>query len=257
VSKDATWFRRNDIHPTLTAVLRAGAVMTSNTRLWAILTTLAGLASLAVTVGFRILPEVAAAQAAGCGGPQVIAFEFARTVAEALRLFQPDSCRASLLTAMDAANRLDVWAYIPTYTLFGVFGAIFAARGARPPLVLLAILAAITALVADYVETTTLLKITADLAAATDAMTVRASTAAWIKFGALAVHGLLVAGVCLQGAPRRWILGLALVAPAIGFIPAAIDPARWTAVMTLGFLIGWLVLLAFAAKEAVWPPKGS
>lgn len=231
--------------------------MTSNTRLWAILTALAGSASLAVTVGFRVLPEVTASAAAGCGGPQVIAFEFARTVAEALALFQPDSCRASLLTAMDAANTLDVWAYIPTYTLFGVFGAVFAARGGRPPLVLLAILASIAALVADYVETTTLLAITADLDKATDAMTARASTAAWIKFGALAVHGLLVAGVCLLGAPRRWILGLALVAPAIGFIAAAIDPAQWAGVMTLGFLIGWLTLLAFAVKESVWPPKMS
>ncbi len=229
--------------------------MTSNTRFWAILTAMAGMASLVVTVGFRILPEVTAAQAAGCGGPQVIAFEFARTVAEAMRLFQPDSCRATLVTAMDAANTLDVQAYIPAYTLFGVFGAIFAARGGRPPLVLLAILASIAALAADYVETLELLAITADLDKATDAMTQRASTAAWIKFGALAVHGLLVAGVCLLGAPRRWILGLAMVAPAVSFIPAAIDPAAYSGIMTLGFLIGWLTLLAFAVKESVWAAK--
>ncbi len=229
--------------------------MTGNIRRWAILTAAAGVATLAVTVGFRILPEVTAAQAVGCGGPQVIAFEFARTVSEALRLFQPENCRATLVTAMDAANTLDVRAYIPAYTLFGVFGAIFAARGRRTPLVLMAILASIGALAADYVETLELLAITADLDKATDAMTRRASTAAWIKFGLLAVHGLLVAGACVLATPRRWIVGGAMIAPVIGFAAGAIDPAAYAGVMTLGYVIGWTTLLVVAAKEAVWPSK--
>lgn len=229
--------------------------MASNARLWAILTVLTGVATLAVSVGFRILPEVTAAEAAGCGGPQVIAFEFARTVAGALKLFQPESCRATLVTAMDAANTLDVRAYILAYTLFGVFAAIFAARGGRPPLVLLAILASIGALAADYVETLELLAITADLDKATDAMTVRASTAAWIKFGLLAAHGLLVTGVCFLAAPKRWIVGLAMVAPVIGFAAGALNPAAFAGVMTLGYIIGWVTLLVVAVKESVWPPK--
>lgn len=231
--------------------------MTGNTRRWAILTVVTGLVSLAVTVGFRILPEVTASMAAGCGGPQVIAFEFARTAAEALALFQPETCRASLLTAMDAANTLDVRAYIPSYTLFGVCAAIFVGHGRRTPLVLLAILASIAALVADYVETTTLLAITADLDRATDAMTGRASTAAWIKFGALAVHGLLVAGAAFLTTPRRWIVCVAMVAPVIGFAATAIDPERFTGVLSLGYVIGWVTVLVVAIKESVWAPKSA
>lgn len=231
--------------------------MTSNTRLWAILTALAGLATLAVTVGFRILPEVTAAQAAGCGGPQVIVFEFARTVREALALFQPASCRPALLSAMDAANTLDVRAYIPGYTLFGVSAAIFVGHGRRTPLVLLAILASIAALAADYVETTTLLAITADLDKATDAMTQRASTAAWIKFGALAVHGLLVAGAAFLTTPRRWIAGVAMVAPVIGFAATAIDPERFMPLLSLGYVIGWVTVLVLAIRESLWPLKAS
>lgn len=231
--------------------------MSSTTRIWAILTTLAGLATLAVTVLFQVLPEVAAAMAAGCGSPPVIAFEFARTVGQASALFGSGDCRALSVTAMDAVNRLDMAAYIPAYTLFGVFGAIFAARGARPRLALLAILASIAALVADYVETNALLAITADFAAATDAMTERASTAAWIKFGALAVHSLLVAAVCFRVTPRRLIVGIALIAPTLGVIAAAIDPDAWTGLMTLGFLVGWLTLLGFAAKESVWPTRSA
>lgn len=230
--------------------------MSNTTRLWAILTTLAGLATLAVTLLFRALPEVASGRAAECyAAPPVI--EFARTAQQASALFGSGECRAMTLTAMDAINRLDMAAYIPAYTLFAVFGAIFAARGARPRLALLAILAAITALVADYVETTTLLAITADFDTATDAMTVRASTAAWIKFFALGAHGLLVAAVCFRTAPRRWIVGAALVLPMLGVIAAATDPDTRTGLMTLGMTVGWLTLMAFAAKEAVWPVRRS
>jgi hypothetical protein len=230
--------------------------MSNTTRIWAILTTAAGLSTLAVTILFQVLPEVAAGRAAGCyGAPPVIAFEFARAAQQASALFGTGDCRAMTLTAMDAINRLDVAAYIPAYTLFAAVGAVFAARGARPRPALLAILAAITTLVADYVETTTLLAITADFAAATDAMTVRASTAAWIKFFALGAHGLLVAAVCFRAAPRRWIVGAAMVLPLSGVIAAATDPDMRAGLMTLGLTVGWLTMLAFAAKEAVWPVK--
>jgi len=245
-------------HPTnrarLNADIRTGAtVMNNTTRVWAILTTVAGIATLAVTLLFQTLPEVAAGRAAECyAAPPVIAFEFARTANQASALFGPGDCRAMTITAMDAINRLDMAAYIPAYTLFAVFGALFAARGARPRLALLAILAAITALVADYVETNALLAITADLDRATDAMTGRASTAAWIKFFALGAHGLLVAAVCFRTAPRRWIVGGALVLPMLGVIAAATDPDARAGLITLGMTIGWLTLMAFAAKESVW-----
>jgi hypothetical protein len=230
--------------------------MSGNTRIWAILTTVAGLATLGVTVLFQVVPEVAVGRTAECyAAPPVIAFEFARTVNQASALFGPGDCRGMTITAMDAINRLDMAAYIPAYTLFAVFGAVFAARGARPRLALLAILAAITALVADYVETNALLAITADFDRATDAMTVRASTAAWIKFFALGAHGLLVAAVCFRAAPRRWIVGGAMVPPMLGVVAAATDPDTRAGLMTLGLTIGWLTLLAFAAKEAVWPVK--
>lgn len=230
--------------------------MTSNTRLWAVLTAVTGLAVVAVSTAFTLLPEVVAGQAAGCYGktPPVVAFEFARTVAEASPLFGTGACRPLALSAMDAINRLDILAYIPAYSLFAVFGAVFAARGARPPLVLMAILAAILAFVADMIETTTLLRATADLEAA-GALLPRSSAAAWTKFAALAVHGLLVAAVCLRVAPRRWIVGLAMILPAVGVAAAAIDPAAYSKLMMLGLTVGWMVLLAFALKESVWPAK--
>lgn len=229
-----------------------------NPRLWAILTVLAGVAVIGVTLGFAALPEVTAGQPqCYARTPPVIAFEFARTVAEASALFGDGDCRQTRLTAMDAINRLDIAGYIPAYSLFAVFGAIFAARGARPRLALLAILAAIGAFAADMVETTTLLAITKDMAAATDAMTVRASTAAWTKFGLLAVYAALMVGVCLTAAPRRWIVGLAFALPVLGTIAAAVDTDRLTPAMTLGTTLAWTLLLVFAVKEAIWPVKAA
>jgi hypothetical protein len=230
--------------------------MSKTTRIWAILTTAAGLATLVVTVLFQVLPEVAAGRATGCyGAPPVIAFEFARTAQQASAVFGTGDCRAMTLTAMDVINRLDMAAYIPAYTLFAFVGAVFAARGARPRLALLAMLAAITALVADYVETTTLLAITADFDNATDAMTVRASTAAWIKFVALGLHGLLVAAVCVRVTPKRWIVGGAMVLPMLGVIAAATDPDTRAGLLTTGLALGWLTLTSVAAKEVVWRPR--
>lgn len=228
-----------------------------NPRLWAILTVLAGLVVIGVTLGFSMLPEVATGRAAGCyaATPPIIAFEFARTLAEASALFGTGECRPLTLTAMDAANHLDIIAYIPAYTLFAIFGAIFAARGGRPRLVLLAILAAIGAFVGDMVETTTLLAITKDMAEATDAMTVRASTAAWIKFGLLGAYAALMAGVCLTASPKRWIVGLVFVLPVLGTIAAAVDKIGLVSAMTLGTVVAWMVLLLFALKESVWPVK--
>lgn len=224
-------------------------------RLWAILTVLAGLAVVAVSTAFTLLPEVVAGQAAGCftKTPPVVAFEFARTVPEAAALFGQGACRSLSLTAMDAINDLDIRFYIPAYTLFAVFGALFAARGARPPLVFMAFLAAIVAFVADMVETTTLLDVTRDIEAAGPLLP-RSSIAAWTKFAALAVHGLLVAGICLR-TPRRWIVCAAMMLPAAGTIAAAVDPSRWSSLMMLGLTVGWMTLLAFAAKESVWPSR--
>lgn len=231
---------------------------TPNPRLWAILTVVTGLAVVAVSATFPMLPDVVAGQAAGCYAktPPVVAFEFARNVPEATALFGEGDCRALGLTAMDAINQFDIRFYIPAYTLFAIFGAVFAARGARPSLVLMAILVAILAFVADMVETTTLLEVTKTIEAS-GALLPRSSAAAWTKFAALAVHGLLVATVCLRVSPRRWIVGLAMALPAIGTAAAAIDPGAYAKLMMLGLTVGWMVLLAFAVKESIWPAKAS
>jgi hypothetical protein len=41
----------------------------------------------------------------------------------------------------------------------------------------------------------------------------------------------------------------------LGVVAAATDPDTRAGLMTLGLTLGWLTLMAFAAKEAVWPVR--
>jgi len=218
-------------------------------RLRAILTGLAGIAALAITVAFTQLPAVTAAGTCVAAG-DVIAFEFATTAAELQRLFHPlgDPCRPLALAAMDQVNHLDVLAYIPAYTAFAVFSALFLAARVRQPLALAAIAAAVTALVADYVETTTLLAITKDVEGGV-ALLPRSSTAAWIKFGALALNALLLAGLCFTGQPRRRILGALLLLPAPAFVAMWLEPAR-NGLLSAAFFLSWTPLMLLALWTA-------
>eukprot|EP01030_Chromulinospumella_sphaerica_P022589 gene22589-22575_t len=110
-------------------------------RLWAILASIAGLASLAVTVAFRLLGPVRAAGDCMASGA-VIQFEFARKAEDLTNIFGEaiDPCRGLTIDAVDAVNQLDVAAYIPSYTLFAIFAALFVAGGRLRLPILLAIL---------------------------------------------------------------------------------------------------------------------
>ncbi len=223
---------------------------TKTSRLLPALTTLTGLASLAVTVGFR---QLAAVKAAGTcvGAGSVVEFEFARTAAELAAVFGPEVCRRPVIAGMDAVNRLDIAAFIPAYTAFAILAALW--LGGRSRLALAAIALAVVAFVADMVETTTLLQITKDVAAA-EPLLPRSSTAAWIKFAALGAHGLALALICLRAAPKRRLLAVLLVLPAIGVAAARIDPGS-VGLLTLGLGLSWTAMMLLALRETVWVRK--
>jgi hypothetical protein len=215
-------------------------------RLWAILASVAGLVSLGVTIAFRLLEPVRTAGQCMADGA-VLAFEFALKAQELTNIFgEPgDPCRPLTINAVDAINQLDVIAYIPSYSLFAIFAALFIAGGKLRLPILLAMLAAVVALVADYVETFTLLQITPALEAQA-ALLPTSSTAA------LAGHALILAAVCLEQPPRRWIIGLLLLAPAVGVLAGWSD-VRNMSWLTTGFLLAWLPLLGLAIWRAVRP----
>lgn len=219
-------------------------------RLPPLLTALTGLVTLGVTIAFQ---QLAAVKAAGtCMGPgSVVQFEFARTPADLAAVFGPAVCRQPVIAGMDAVNLLDIAAYIPSYTAFAILAALW--LGGRSRLALAAIGLAVVAFIADMVETTTLLQITKDIAAAGPLLP-RSSTAAWIKFAALGAHALMLALVCLRAAPRRRLLAVLLVLPVIGVAAARIDPGS-VGLLTLDLGLSWTAMMLVAVKETVRPGK--
>lgn len=220
---------------------------------WAALAGLVGLAALAITISFRMLPAMTAAGTC-VTGDTLIRFEFARTLADLQGLLHApgDACRAPAIAAMDQSNLVDVIAFIPTYTAFTVLAALFLAGGAvRRPLVLAALAASAVALAADYSETLRLLAITKDVEA-NAGLAPAAAISAWIKFGALALNALLLAGLCFTSAPRRRILGALLVLPILAFAVMLAQPAQH-GLLTLAFVASWLPLTLVALWTAFRP----
>lgn len=226
-----------------------GTMTGGGARPWAIATALAGVAALATTIAFRLLPEVTSAGAC-MPADAVVRFEFARTLADINAIFGPvgGACRDKAIVAMDATNTLDTRLYIPSYTAFVVLAALFLGRGKLRAPVLVAAAAGLGALAADYVETISLLDYTPRLTPTPGQLAV-SSTAAWTKFALLGVNGLALAWVCLSGQkPRRILAGL-LCLPIIGVALAFF--ADQLAVMTLAFVAAWVPLLAMAIWSAL------
>lgn len=223
----------------------------SGLRPWAVPTAIAGAASLGCVFLFQSLPEMKAAGTCAKDGA-VLWFEVARTQADLNALFGPadGECRAKLVAAMDAVNVIDVWVFIPVYTAFVSFAAMFLSGGTLRPLAWAAIASAFVALGTDYVETLNLLAYTPDLAPAPQRL-VESSTAAWVKFFALAINGLFLAGLCFSTGPRRrWILGGLLCLPIVGVTLMFVD-MKWAAAQSLSFFASWTPLLVMAARSAV------
>ena len=234
------------------ASANAGPISSRDTtRLWAILTAIAGIVALGVTIAFQTLPEVKAAGAC-VASDAVLRFEFARTPGDLDAIFGPagGDCRALVVAAMDAINRLDVLVFIPAYTAFVSFAALFLSEGKFRWLTAMAIVAAAIALSADYVETLGLLSYTPELTP-TPAMLAQSSAAAWIKFAGLGVNGLLLAALCFTAAARkRWILGALLCLPSLGVAVTFYDLSLNSA-LTLAFFASWTPLLIMAIKSAI------
>lgn len=222
---------------------------------------LAGAAGLAVLITVILImpyfPAQAAQDISGYGSP-VIAFEFARTLADLIAVFgaEMDGERAERIAMMDQGNRLD-FIFMMLYTLFGVlFG--MAVRQTHRALGAVIIVAALIAGVADAVETRTLLLITAQMmdGMASQAGTPKGLSMLWvpvtIKFIGIALS-ILCAGLFLGAHVNvTWkALGALTVLAALLSLPALLAPASLGHLLTPSVGVGWIVMLAFAATRTV------
>lgn len=224
----------------------------STARIWSIATLAFGLAALAVLLAFNLLPDVADAYPYGTFGPALSAFQRAASMDDLAGIFgaSPDP---RTMAAMTAGNRLDLYGFIPAYTLFLVSAAVMLAGDLRKPLARLAILAVIVAAIADGLETAAQLGVTTEWARAEHYLPFVAP-AAWTKYFALAAHALICAAMCFQAPRVFWIVGVLGVLPILGVLAAALDLVRIPSLMTNAFGAFWIALIVLAAMKTIRQP---
>ena len=213
---------------------------------------LAGLATLAISVALARLPETGAARTA-CGGtlPSLVRFQLALTVSDVEDALGPaGACREAAIAAMDAVNRLDVRAYIATYGAFLLLSLWVVMTEARRRGFWLVVVVVGIALVADVIETTRQLAITADLAGAARHLPLLI-VAARAKFIGLAIATLAASWAGWHARPRRILLAASCV-PVASLLPLALAaPKAYGDLATLSLGIAWVVLLGSVSRAAL------
>jgi hypothetical protein len=176
----------------------------------------------------------------------VSAFQRAETMQDIVLVFgyPVDPARVA---AMDALNRLDLWAFIPAYVLFLAAGA-FMLGGLRNRWTHIAIFFALIGAAADAVETWKQLQLTADMANAEAHLPI--APWHWLKYGALALNGVAITSLCLTSEKRRWILGVLAFAP-FPLVALAYMEAISPRVFSAAFAAYWIALMVVAAIETV------
>ncbi|MGE0046417.1 MAG: hypothetical protein AB7J28_15245 [Hyphomonadaceae bacterium] len=209
-----------------------------------------GLLTLAVFIGFFILPDVRASIASGCGNSGSLqSFQLARSVDDLIAVFSAPggACRAPMIAAMDAADRLDLFVFIPVYGAY-LACAILLFAGWKSAIARAALAFLALGLGADVLETSVQLMITPRIDRPGDLLT-WLQIGAWAKYLFLSLSGVTLGLVLLKRRWPNWIVAalafLALVSVALAFN----DPARFARMMSLATALFWLALLlrVFAA----------
>jgi hypothetical protein len=213
-----------------------------------LITALLGVLTLGAFLALGSQSAVRAVYSASEISPNVSAFQRAETLGDIAAVFGSPADPAKM-SAMDALNTLDLWAFIPAYALFLVAAAILLG-GLRNRWTQIAIIFVLLGAAGDVIETWKQLQVTANIANAEAHLPL--APWHWLKYGALALNGVAVATICVTSAKKRWILG------AIAFVSFplvvlsymdAITPRAFAGT----FALYWIALLVIAAMEAIKP----
>jgi hypothetical protein len=211
-----------------------------------LLTLALGLVTLMVFLWLGGQSAVRAVYPAGEVGAAVSEFQRAETLQDIVLVFgyPTDPARVA---AMDALNRLDLWAFIPAYALFLSAAAIMLG-GWRNRWTQVAIAFALVGAGADAIETWKQLQLTANMNNAEAHLPI--APWHWLKYAALALNGVALASLCFTLDKKRWILGVVALAP-LPLVVLAYMGAISPRVFSAAFAAYWIALLAIAAIESV------
>lgn len=211
-----------------------------------LLTVALGVATLIAFVSLGSQPAVRAVYPANEVALAVSAFQRAEEIQHIVAVFgYPTDPRR--VAAMDALNRVDLFAFIPAYTAFLAAAAVMLG-GLRNRWAQVAIAFALLGALADALETWKQLQLTADISNAENHLPI--APWHWLKYGALALNGVAVASLCFTGERKRHILGVIALAP-LPLVAASYAGLISTRVFAGAFTLYWIALLAIAIIETV------
>jgi hypothetical protein len=226
---------------------------------WATLALICGLATLGVFVSFSLTAS-----------PTYAGMELSRNVSAFQRAVTPDDVtalfddnRMARLEVMNAVNKLDLSYFIAAYTLFVACAAAWLAGGVRRPLALIAVLAAIVGAAGDVIETRAQISLVeAWIAAGAPHFLPEAAAAYlpiapwhWLKYFGLGASSIAISVIALTSAPRRWIIGVLGLAPAIGALVVYLGASSDGRIITAPLAVFWTVLLVLAARDTFFAKK--
>lgn len=219
-------------------------------RLWPLLTLLFGIATLGSFFALGAQPAVSSVYAdRNEVAAEVSVFQRAETPADIAAVFG-EPADAAKVSAMDALNTLDLYAFIPAYTLFLIAAAIMLG-GRQSTWTWGAILFAVIGAGADVLETQRQLQLTADLSNVAAHLPI--APYHWAKYIALGMNGAAIAVVCFLGAQRRWVLMLLSAAP-LPLVALSYADLLSTRVFAMAFTLYWVALLVVAAVQLIRKP---
>jgi hypothetical protein len=230
-------------------------MMMAEARGWWIASLIAGLVAVGCVVAFGRIPVVACD---GMAADAMLRFELVTSVPELRSMFTGQlavdvahhvgPCGRALAAGFDRINRIDVFAFIPAFTLLQIFAAI-ALRRQGQRLAGLVIIMAVVAALSDQIEDQQLFAITAALPG-TQAMVDVLMWASRIKFALLAVAALDLGLLSLRlpGA-RRW-LGAVMMA---GGVVCLFGLLTRSTLITSGIGAAWVALLLLALWGSIRP----
>ena len=207
----------------------------------------AGLATFALSFWFRTVRFPEACVSALGEMPPLLAFQFARSHEELLRVFgtADSQCRPVMVAALDRMDMVDLFLFIPAY---GLFLLLFVHALAGRPLTHLAraaVAAVVIAVACDVAETVTQLRMTQDIDGVNDFWLLELASVG--KFLMLGVSGML-AGL-LAWRERHRIAGGAMVAG--GGLALAMLALGLVPMIAIGLAIYWVAALATALWMSV------
>jgi len=217
-----------------------------STRAWPLATLILGLVTLGFFIALGSQPAVTAIYERSAVATAVSAFQRAETLQDIVQVFgYPADPR--VIAAQDAINTLDLWGFVPAYTLFLAAAAIMLG-GLRNRWAQLAILFAVVGAAADAVETWKQLQLTADIENAEAHLPI--APWHWVKYFALALNGVAITSLCLTAPKRNWIVAVVALAP-LPLVALSYMDALTTRAFAAAFTVYWVALLVLAAIRSV------